>query len=476
MKKTIALWMCMIGIFGLTVPLGALERSTSTLKDQLALELTVYNSNLGLVKDQRRMNLARGLQEWRFMDVAAQIIPASVSIQALSLPQDFQVLEQNYEYDLLNPRKLLDKYVGREVKLHTRNYYTDKEEVVSALVLSNNEGIPVYQIGRDITYGHPGRVLFPEIPPDLISKPTLVWLLNYPAASPVEVEARYLTNGIKWRADYVLVLNDQDTRGDLSGWVTIDNQSGATYPNARLKLVAGDIHRVREEERRDRSLKAPMAMAREAAPAFKEDTLFEYHLYTLERKTTVKDQQTKQISLLEARNIPVKKEFIYRGFQHYFRSKLGEIITHQKVSVLAEFQNQKENNLGRPIPKGIIRVYKQDPDKSLQLVGEDTVDHTPRDEKIRLKLGEAFDLAASRKQMTWEKLGSDLYETSFEITLKNHKKEKVVIQVVEPLPGDWKILDHSHPYTKLDSATLSFAVPVPPDQEVSLKYRVRLRF
>ena len=468
-------------LFGLAllfsaIPVGAIERLTSTLADQTALELTVYNSNLGLVKDLRQLPLPRGPQELKFMDVAAQIIPTSVRIKSIKNPQQLQVLEQNYEYDLLNPRKLLDKYVGKEVKLYTRNVYTEKEEIVTATVLSNNEGTPVYQIGRDITYGHPGRVLFPEIPQDLISKPTLVWLLDHKTAGPVPLEVLYLTQGINWRADYVLVLNETDTQADLSGWVTIDNKSGATYQNARLKLVAGDINRVQEEVRRDRKLAAPMAAAKEAAPQFKEDSFFEYHLYTLERKTTVKDNQTKQISLLDAQQIPVKKEFIYRGYSHYFRNKIGEIITNQKVSVFVEFQNKKENNLGMPLPKGTLRVYKQDNEKSLQLVGEDTVDHTPKDEKIRVKMGEAFDLTAVRKQMNWEKIASDSYETSYEISLRNHKKEDVVIKVVEPLPGDWRVLENSHPYTKMDSGTLSFEVPVAKDKEAKLKYRVRLRY
>ena len=250
-------------------PVGAFENQTSTLADQTALELTVYNSNLGLVKDQRELPLPRGQQELKFMDVAAQIIPTSVRIGTPKNPQQLQVLEQNYEYDLLNPRKLLDKYVGREVKLYSRNYYTDKEELVSATVLANNEGTPVYQIGRDITYGHPGRVLFPEIPKDLISKPTLVWLLDHQTADPVPLEVLYLTNGINWRADYVLILNETDTRSDLSGWVTIDNKSGATYPNARLKLVAGDINRVQEDSRRERKMAAPWRRPRKPLPSSK---------------------------------------------------------------------------------------------------------------------------------------------------------------------------------------------------------------
>jgi len=454
--------------------LPAQERQISTQKDQQELEVTIYNSNLGLVKDQRLVKLGSGLQELQFMDVAAQIIPTSVSIKSLTGTNPFLILEQNYEYDLLSPRKLLDKYVGKEVKLFSKNPYSEREEMVSATLLANNENQPVFQIGRDVTFNHPGRILFPEIPKDLISKPTLIWLLNNQTTTPQTIEALYLTNGLNWKSDYVLVLNEHDSQAGLSGWVTIDNKSGAPYHNTRLKLVAGDIHRVKEEVLRPKKL---MAAAREApAPQFKEDSLFEYHIYTLERKTTLKENQTKQISLLNVQQIPVKKEYIYQGSQYYYRSKQGEMLSNQKIGVFIQLTNSKENQLGMPLPKGTVRAYKRDGEGSLQLVGEDSIDHTPKNEKIRLKLGEAFDLKAERKQMSWEKLASDTYESAYEISLRNHKKEDVVIRVIEPLPGDWKVLENSHPFTKLDASTLAFDVPVPKDQEKKLTYRVRVRF
>jgi hypothetical protein len=474
MKETFRIFLTSLIFFIAAVPLMAIERQTTTQDDQTSLEITVYNSNLGLVKDQRQVKLAAGVQELKFMDVASQIIPTSVSIKSILEANPFSVLEQNYEYDLLSPKKLLDKYVGKEVKLFTKNPYTEREEMVSATLLANNENQPVFQIGQDITFNHPGRILFPEIPENLISKPTLIWLLNNTQTHPQKIEALYLTNGINWKSDYVLVLNAQDTQAGLSGWVTIDNKSGAAYRNAGLKLVAGDIHRVQEDFARDRK---PMVASKEAAaPQFKEDSFFEYHIYTLERKTTLKENQTKQISLLNVDRIPVNKEFIYRGLQYYYRSKQGEVISNQKVDVFVQLTNSKENLLGMPLPKGTVRAYKRDADGSLQLVGEDSIDHTPKDEKIRLKLGEAFDLKAERKQMQWEKIASDTYESTYEIFLRNHKKEDVVIRVIEPLPGDWKVLENSHPYTKLDAATIAFDIPVPKDQESKLKYRVRIRF
>jgi hypothetical protein len=474
MKASLKILMIWTLLFTAAVPLRALERQTSTQADQTSLQITVYNSNLGLVKDQRQVKLGSGIQELKFMDVASQIIPTSVSIRSTSEGDPFSVLEQNYEYDLLSPRKLLDKYVGKEVKLYTKNPYTDKEELVSATLLANNESQPVFQIGQEITFQHPGRILFPEIPQDLISKPTLIWLLKNTVTSPQKIETLYLTNGISWKSDYVLVLNTQDTRADLSGWVTIDNKSGATYPDAGLKLVAGDIHRAQEDFQKARKVMAPSREA--AAPQFKEESFFEYHIYSLERKTTLKNNQTKQIRLLNAEQVPVTKEFIYRGSTYYYRNKQGEIISNQKVGVFIQITNSKAHHLGMPLPKGTVRAYKRDSDGSLQLIGEDTVDHTPKDEKIRLKLGEAFDLKAERKQMQWEKIAADTYESAYEITLRNHKKEDVVIRVIEPLPGNWKILDSSQAYTKLDASTIAFDVPVLRDKESKLEYRVRIKF
>ena len=414
----------------------ALEARSTDLGDQASVEITVYNSNIGLVKDVRKIAFTKGVQELRFMDVASQIIPSSVSIKCLSQPSALSVLEQNYEYDLLSPAKLLDKYVGKEVKLVTKNAYTDKEEIVAATVLSNNGGVPVYKINNEITFNHPGRILFPRLPENLIPKPTLVWLLNSTTSGAQDVEALYLTNGINWHADYVLLLNEKDTRAGLSGWVTIDNKSGAAYANTRLKLVAGDIHRVEEQRPREAMYKARAAAA-PAPPQFKEESFFEYHIYKLERKTTLKENQTKQISLLEAQNIPVKKEFVYRGASYYFQNRYEEPQSKDKVAVFIEVANKKEDNLGMPLPKGTIRVYKLDSDGSSQFVGEDQIEHTPKDEKVRARLGYAFDIGVTRKQTQWEKISKDTYEVAFEISIRNHKKEEITVKVVEPLPGDW---------------------------------------
>jgi len=455
---------------------GKTEALSSGLDDQTGVAITVYNVNLGLVKDRREIKLPKGTSDLRFMDIASKIIPTSVSIKSLVDPESLRILEQNYEYDLLNPQKLLDKYVGKEVKLYQKNPYTEREEILTATLLSNNGG-PIFKIGDEITFGHPGRIIFPGVPENLISKPTLVWLLENSLSSAQKVEASYLTDGINWRADYVLTLNDKDDMADLSGWVTIDNKSGATYKNAKMKLVAGDVNRVRDEsEYKDKMLRFAKAEAMPAAPQFKEEEFFEYHIYTLQRTSTIRENQTKQISLVTAGDIPVRKELIFQGAKYYYYNQYGEAMSNQKIGVFVQIENRKENNLGMPLPKGVVRVYKNDTGGSLQFVGEDSIDHTPKDEKIRVKLGDAFDVVGGRKQTDWKKIAYDTYEAAFEILLRNHKKEDVTVKVVEPIPGDWKMLVNSHDFIKTEAFTAEFNIPVPKDKEVKLTYRVRMRF
>lgn len=439
---------------------------------QKEVAVTIYNGNLGLVKDIREVVLPRGVSGVKFMDVAAQIDPTTVHLKSLTDPSHLRILEQNYEYDLLNPQKLMDKYVGKKVKL-----LTSDGTAIEATLLSNNQG-PIYEINGEIHMGHYGRVVLPEIPKDLIPKPTLVWLMENGSPRPHRVEASYLTRGITWKADYVVVLNEKDDRGDLSGWVTLDNKSGATYENASLKLVAGDVHRA-PKDRELNEVMAKAARAEMAAPApsgFKEEGFFEYHLYTLQGKTTVKDNQTKQISLLSANDIPIKKQLIYYGAQYYYRSQYRQPISNQKVGVFLEIANKEENHLGLPLPKGIVRVYKADSEGSLQFIGEDTIDHTPKDEQVKIKMGEAFDVVGERIQKDYKSLAWNLYEVEWEIKLRNHKKEDVQVSIIEPIPGDWEIMRSSHPYEKVEAHTLEYKVHIPKDGQVKVNYRVRIRY
>jgi hypothetical protein len=446
---------------------------TSTLKDQQDVAVTIYNSNVGLVKDTRLIEFKPGIHELKFMDVAAKIDPTTVHIKSLINGSSLSVLEQNYEYDLLSPQKLLEKFVGQKVQLATIDPETKKEEIVEATLLSTQGG-NIFQIGDKIHIGHHGRILLSKIPENLIPQPTLVWMLENKLSKPQKLEASYLTSGINWKADYVAVLNKLDTMTDLTGWVTIDNRSGATYQNALLKLVAGDIHRVQGEVRMDYA--RPMAAAKEVSQQFKEESFFEYHLYTLDRRTTVKDNQTKQMTLLDANQVPLKKLFIFEGSPQYYYYQMNQGSQKQKVGVFLDLENTKKNNLGIPLPKGTIRVYKEDKDGSLQFIGEDRIDHTPKDEKFKIKIGEAFDVVGERVQTDYKRLGTNLFEVAFEVSLRNHKKEDIKVLVEEPIPGDWEMLSNTHSFEKLNAHLIRFDVPVTKDKEVKVKYRIRFKY
>ncbi len=441
------------------------------LDDQEGVDVTVYNSDIGLIKDIRRLTLPSGLTELRFGEVAAKIMPQTVHIKSLTNPNQLHVLEQNYEYDLLTPRKLLDKFVGKEIMV-----LKDGVEV-PVTILSTHEGL-VYKLGNRILTGQPHNLIFPSIPNDLISQPTLLWSLENRHAAAQKVEATYLTRGLNWKADYVAVLDSKDKMLDLSGWVTLDNQSGATYRHARLKLVAGDLNRVVEEYKARDALAGRMELASKvASPApFAEQSFFEYHLYSLQRPTTIKNQQTKQVSLLSADRIPVGKRYIFTGSPQYFHSRYPGVMAKQKVAVFVELANKKDHNLGMPLPKGTLRVYKADSDGSLQFIGEDRIDHTPKDEMIKIKMGDAFDVVAERKQTDWRKIADNLYEAAFEISLRNHKDEPVTISVIEPMMRDWEILTSSHTHKKVEAHTAQFEIPVAKDGETKLTYRARYKF
>ncbi|MGH7409062.1 MAG: DUF4139 domain-containing protein, partial [Candidatus Methylomirabilales bacterium] len=456
---------------------GAGSPLAVTQDQQRAVALTVYNGNLGLVKDLRELSLPPGVHAVQFMDVAAQINPTTVHLKSLTDPATLRILEQNYEYDLLNPHKLLDKYVGKVVKLVDHRIGTGEEILVDALLLSTNGG-PIFQIDGQIHLQHHGRVILPALPADLIARPTLVWLLENGRNGRHRVEASYLTGGLTWRADYVLVLDPKEAGGDLTGWVTLDNRSGATYREATLKLVAGDIHRAPEASRlREVMAKAADAPTAEAARReFVEQGFFEYHLYTLQGRTTVKQNQTKQLNLLQATGIPLTKHLIYYGADQYYRNAYGVPISNQKVGVYLEVNNTKAHRLGLPIPKGVLRVYKADGEGSLQFVGEDTVPHTPKDERVKIKMGEAFDLVAERVQRDFRKLAPGLYEVEWEVALRNHKEEPVTVTVIEPVPGDWQVLAASHSAEKIEAHTLRFQVPVAKGGTAKLNYRVRIRY
>jgi hypothetical protein len=409
-----------------------------------------------------------------FEGVAARIDPTSVHIRSLNRPADLVVLEQNFEYDLISPAKLMEKYVGETVELVV---VRDEKEIWSKAKLIGTVNGYVYEMDGKIAVSPPGRVVLPELPQGLFSKPTLVWMLENDAKAHT-VEASYLTAGMGWRADYVLVLSSDDRKVDVAGWVTIDNRSGATYSDAAVKLVAGDVHRAPAKQ--DIALLGEalsLRTGRAAAPQFQEEAFFEYHLYTLQRKSTIKDNQTKQIGLLEAPDVAVDKAYVFQPRSSYWFAPMPGPDKSTKVGVFLNLENSKKNGMGMPLPKGVIRVYKKDADQSLQFVGEDAIDHTPEDERIRVKVGDAFDIVGERTQTDYTVLASGaLYESSYKVTLRNHKDEAVVVQVVEMVPGDWTVTQSSHTFEKEAANRIRFDLPVAKKGEVELTYTVRIRY
>ncbi len=447
-------------------------KSTATQRESVGL--TIYNQNFGLVREVRNLDLAQGRVALEFRDVASQIQPETVSIKALG-GGPLRVLEQNYRFDLLSPQKLLEKYVGKMVRVYRYNDKTGKEDGFDAEVLSVADG-PVLKINGEITFNFPGRFAFPELPANLIAKPTLVWMLDSQAAKQ-KVEVTYLTRGMTWSADYVFVVNADDDLGDITGWVTLNNQSGTSYQNASLKLVAGDVQRVSDYAAPGGGAypAAPAATA-SAAPQFHEEGLFEYHLYTLERPTDVLDNEQKQVTLLEAKDVKVQKKLIFYGASYYFRGNYGQVVSNQKVGVYLDIENKDTNHMGMPLPKGIVRVYKADKTGAKQFIGEDSIDHTPRDEKIRIKMGDAFDVVGDRKQTDYKVLGSCSSESAWEISLRNHKDAAADVELYEPVGWDWEIVSSSLPATKKDAHTLTFNAHIAARGEVKVTYRIRVRY
>ena len=452
------------------------DEIVSTASDQHSVAVSIYNDDLALVKDARRVRLGRDVNQLAWREVSAQMRPETAQLRNVGNPAGFRLLEQNFDFDLLTPQKLLEKYVGREVSVIRTHPTSGAETRETASVLATNGGV-VLKFADRIETGVPGRLAFPGVPDTLRDTPTLVISLVNPTPGTQNLELSYLTTGLSWRADYVAELNANDNQLDLNGWVTLTNQSGATYPNARLQLVAGDLNRVRDAQAVPR---ATMAAKAADAAEMQQESLFEYHLYTLQRPTTLADNQTKQVALMSANRVPVRKQFLLEGANHYYSGQYGEIGQKIKVGVFVEFDNRGEG-LGVPLPKGVIRVYKKDSQGNALFVGEDRIEHTPKNETVRLKLGDAFDVTADKKQTDFQKLGGTgrynyVFESAYEIVLKNAKPEAVTVTVREPMPGDWIMVSESQPHTKRAAGTAEWKVSVPAEGQATLTYRVRVRY
>jgi len=451
-----------------------------------ATEVTVYNSNLGLVKEVRPFSLKTGINEVKVEDVAAQIDPTSVHFKSLTAPDAVTVLEQDFRYDLASPDSILNRYLGKEIELRrVVGLNGEKIESVKGILLSNSNGRVLQSEGK-ILIDPPGNPVLTALPEGLLTKPTLVWKLDSTKAGEHQGEVSYMTSGMSWSADYVLVADKDDAKGDLTAWTTVVNNSGATYKDARLKLVAGDVHRAPVPMARLGGIYAAKAMAPTGEGSnMTEKSFFEYHLYTLARPTTLADNSSKQVEMASAAGVPIRKIYVYDGAANTQWSFFGDsgywdpnygLQSGKKVSVLLEFDNKKASGLGIPLPKGRVRVYKKDDDGSLQFAGEDSIDHTPKDEKVRIKMGESFDLVGERKRSDYSSdLNKRRFEETFEIKLRNHKDSDATVTVVEHLYrwNNWKISDASAKYEKKDAQTIEFTVPVPKDGEAVVTYTVK---
>jgi len=441
-----------------------------------------------LVREEREMNIKSGRSQLSFTDVAALIDPTTVTFTSLSDPAT-RVLEQNFQFDLVSTQKLLLKFIDKQITVD-KNVGNSVTPITGTL-LSATDGIVLRGTDGSI-YSLPtyAAVKFPDLPGGLNTRPTLVWDVTSPSGGSQKTRVTYQTGGITWWADYNLIFNEgADANSgllDLSAWVSIINQSGATYGDAKLKLIAGDVNRVQPEM--DAYAKRGVLAMAAAAPAeqdgFKQKDFFEFHLYTLSRPTTLPNNSTKQIELFDqAKQIPAKKVLLYYGAVNpyfypspYTDRNMG-VAMNKKVDVYLEFKNDKQFGLGVPLPAGRLRVSQLDKvDGSLEFIGEDKIDHTPRDETVRVKLGSAFDVVGERRQVNFavDTTGKWL-EEEIEVKLRNHKQQPVDVVVKENLYrwSNWKILTKTHEFQKEDARTINFPVKVPKDGETIVRYRVR---
>jgi hypothetical protein len=473
---------CVAAAFALTVPLTAMAEEEIKASESKNVSITVYNQNFGIVREVRNLNLKDGVNYLRFEDVAEKIDPTTVSFKSLTAPDSVAVVEQNYQYDVLNAATVLDKSVGK--RLTVKHYGSDgrvSTDTGTLLAPPHQAGNLMIKTDSGVVLNATGEVEISELPSGMVPKPSLLWKLMSQKAGEHAGEIAYQTQGLNWHCDYVAIVDDSETKTDLNGWVTIDNQSGASYKHAALKLLAGDVHMARRVNfggGADNMPRPMMARAMAAPAQFQENSFSEYHLYALNGHTDLNDKETKQISLFSADNLGAKKKYVFDSQTAvYIPMRESDDERLQKVAVKLEVQNSKDNGLGMPLPKGRVRIFKKDKDGALQLIGEDDIDHTPVDEKVRLKLGDSFDLVALHKETNRVRQSSndEHSRASYEITLRNHKKTDVTINCVEHAYGQWKITDSSQPFVKKTADVFEFAVPVAAGGEAKVTYTIDIK-
>jgi hypothetical protein len=447
-----------------------------TPESQSAVAVTIYNSDLALVRDSRKVTLSQGENDLAFVEVSGGIRPETALLTAQNDP--ISVVEQNFDFDLLTSQKILEKSVGQQIRVIRTNPQTGQDSSEDATVLSVAEGSVVLKIGDRIETTAPGRLVFSTVPANLRARPTLVVKLTSEKAGETPMVLSYLTRGLSWAADYVAELSPDEKTIDLNGWVTLTNQSGITYNNAKLQLVAGNVNQVPQVMQAMAKSDGPI-VALAPAPRMREEAAFEYHLYSLDRPTTIQQNQTKQVSLLTAASIPVEKQYLFTNLAGNYGGYLDRSAADpQRVnaSVRLKFENDEASKLGMPLPEGTMRVYKADQAGDAIFVGEDHIDHTPKNEHVDLTLGEAFDVTARAKQVSFDKLSDHVYESAYEIELKNAKKEAITTTLREAMPGQWKILEESSKHDEFNAATAQWQIQVPAEGSTKLTYKVRVSY
>ena len=422
------------------------------------LAVTVYNSNLGVVSETRSLDFTKGIGRLAFRDVPSAIDASSVTFEIIGQQRNVSILEQNYAYDLVSPEQIYSRYIDKPIEL------VDKDgKLYSGTLLAYNSGAITLRDSKGgikiVQLGNIAEVNFPSLPDGLITRPTLFWRYQSDYDGKLDCKVGYQTSGLTWSAEYVGILSKNDDNLNLSGWASINNTSGKTYTDATLKLIAGDINR---SSRQPRFAAKTLAVMEDAAAGFEEKAFFEYHMYTLPRKATLANKEIKQITLFEPASTSVEKQFIYRPDRN-----------PTQVEVAIKFTNSAKAGLGMPLPAGRVRLFKTDDDGSLILLGEDNIQHTPRDEKISLKVGYAFDIKAKENMIKREKISQRVEDREFEIELRNRKDSPVTIQIEKKLWGYWEVLDANFPYEIKDAETLQFAIPVGARETATVRYKVR---
>jgi hypothetical protein len=476
--------------------------------------LTIYNQNFAVVRDTVPLDLKSGMNDVRYAGATAHVEPDSVILRDPAGKISLQILEQNYRNDPVSQELLLSLFEGKMIDFETFNSVNGQpqEKIIQGKIIRSGyvphysamsrygyeyqqaqmgyaaeTGQPIIEVDGKMRFGLPGTPLFPDLGDDTILKPTLDWLIQSGGPGKLDAEISYVSGGFDWSASYNLVSPEKGDDVDLIGWVTMDNQSGKTFENAEIKLMAGDVNKIQPPQNRFVAMEAMSIGGAAGVPPVSEKSFDEFHLYTLERPTTLHDRETKQVEFVRANGIHSKTIYVYDGakidqnryngwdYESIRQNREYGTQSNKKVWVMREFVNSDSNHLGMALPKGKLRFYRRDADGQMEFVGEDQINHTPRDETIRVTTGNAFDLVGERRQTNYNFDSSRrLLDESFEVKLRNHKKEPVEIRVVEHLYRwpTWEITDHSDAFVKTDANTAEFRVQLQPDEEKTLNYTV----